>query len=226
MQDLLYKQHCKNSPEHCRSTCSTHCTGDEVFGNVTTTDPREGGEMGQCFPSLLPAPCISLKDIMLGWRRRMVCCSLRSSQPPKTCRISCLFLLEKKMQVMLGIQHRAGMQGKRQSGTQPHGWTQKELQKEPQAVGNPGLRFQAHQPCAYRRNTLGFSITGPHSNPSSCRRSQGKIPSQDTSQAGAIQTVPAFSELFPRPVLPTLSPFTCTLPSSPSFRASQQLLEG
>lgn len=118
MQDLLYKQHCKNSPEHCRSTCSTHCTRAEVFGNVTAMDPREGGEMGRCFPSLLPAPCITLKGIMLGWRRRTVCCSLRSSQPPRTCRINCLFLLE-NIQVVLGIQHGLGCRGAGRVGPSP-----------------------------------------------------------------------------------------------------------
>jgi len=79
MRDLLYKQHCKNSPEHCRNTCSTHCTRDEVFGNITTTYPR-----GRCFPPLLPhAPalkaqgsfCLLAPGVMLSAQRMLHCSS-------------------------------------------------------------------------------------------------------------------------------------------------------
>lgn len=51
MRELLHKQRCKNSPERCRNTCSTHCTQDEVFGNITATGPRGGDAFA---PARLP----------------------------------------------------------------------------------------------------------------------------------------------------------------------------
>lgn len=140
-----------------------------------------------------------------------------------------------KVQVMLGSQHSKGLWS-RQSQTQLSGWAQKELQKKPQAMGNPGLRSPARWPCT--RCSCSASAPTERTLLASAspvltvtlhlaeRARQDSCPQKLHKQVQQFGLRQSFQNYFEDPRSPSLSPSTCACPLTLHFQASRQLSEG
>lgn len=172
-------------------------------------------------------------------RRRMVCCSLRCSRPPRGWEHAgeALTPLTPAGEGTSDAGQPAQQGAVEQAESDPTLWmgTKRAAEKatsygEPRTEVSRALALHEVQLlciCTYRTNAPGFSITGPHSNASSRRKSTARFLPAKTSQAGAtIRAAPIFSKLFRRPTVPQPFSLYLRLPSNPSFSSQPAAFGG